>query len=161
MYYHFSFQSLSSNFPCLNSFDRKIFTFCEEKMNTKLLSCSTKDCDCQDHVIFVDQQSSKRHLGHFPKSTASKGISKEVELQHGQTSKRWKTGKTWQEKSQPVRQKKGDAKKEKEFTCSAMASFSPSLALLPFPLPRPPTSCNQRFMNSIFNSQIYLIMDLK
>ena len=76
-------------FSLLNRFDRKVFTFCEEKINTKLLSCAAKDCDRQDHAIFVDQQSSKRHLGRFPRSTASKGISKEVELQHGETSKWW------------------------------------------------------------------------
>ena len=61
----------------------------KRQISTKLLSCAAKDCDCQDHAIFVDQQSSKRHLGRFPKSTASKGINKEVELQHGETSKWW------------------------------------------------------------------------
>ena len=98
MYYHFSFQSLSGNFPCLNRFDRKVFTFCEEKINTKLLSCAAKDCDRQDHAIFVDQQSSKRHLERFPRSTASKGISKKVELQHGdwRDIKMVVKGKKWQ-----------------------------------------------------------------
>ena len=54
-----------------------------------MLSCAAKYCDCQDRAIFVDKQSSKRHLGHFPGFTASKGINKEVELQHGETSKWW------------------------------------------------------------------------